>query len=103
MTLDERFKWLAYEINPPSPSCSVIVDGLLDDPSVDLSQLTLQITEDGQKTETLTVARGQDCSGDGWRLDNPRNTITLCGSLCEDIVNKAQQADLALEFQFACL
>ena len=75
---------------------------LLDNRSVDLSQLTLRVTEDGERTRTLTVARDQDCR-DGWRLEDQGDAITLCGSLCEDILDKTQQVDLGLEFQFSCL
>jgi hypothetical protein len=104
LTLEDRLKALVHATDGSyeGATCDVFLPELLDRPSVDLSQLTLRVTEDDERTQTLTVAVDQDCR-DGWRLKDRGDTITLCGSLCEDILYKTQQADLTLEFQFSCL
>jgi hypothetical protein len=103
MTLEEGFMSLAYTISSVDYDCTMGVPELLDNPSVDLSHLTLHMTEDGQRTQTLTVARDDDCNDEGWRLKEGGAAITFCGSLCTDILNKVESVDLTVEVQFSCL
>jgi hypothetical protein len=104
VTLQARFERLLYDVNPPDVSCTVNVPELLEHPSVDLSRMTLSLTENGVRTESLDVPRDQECESGkaGWRLEERGDAITLCGSLCSDIYYKIQDEDLTTEFAFYC-
>ncbi len=103
VTLEDRFEWLLATINPPDYACTIHVPALRDNPSVDLSQVTLRMTEDGELTQILTLPRGHEDCTDGFWLEPRGDAITLCPSQCGDLLDKIQQVDFTLEFQFSCL